>query len=74
MRKPEFIQQYRLNDRAFTRSRKLSFPTLIHFLLNHRKGSLQTELDHFFGDLLGNDIPLRHVTNADRHGERSEGG
>ncbi|MEN7974101.1 MAG: IS4 family transposase [Verrucomicrobiota bacterium] len=64
MCEPEFIQRNRLDDRAFTRSRKLSFPILIRFLLNHRKGSLQTELDHFFGDLNGNDTPLRHVTKS----------
>lgn len=61
---PEFIRRNRLDDRAFTRSRKLTFSTMIRFLLNHRKGSLQTELDCFFGDLLGTDTPQRHVTKS----------
>lgn len=33
-------------------------------MLNHRKGSLQTELDRYFGDLLGLDAPTSHVTKS----------
>lgn len=64
MDEPEFIQRHRLDERAFTRTRKLTFSTLIRFLLNHRKGSLQTELDRFFGDVNGNQAPRRHVTKS----------
>ena len=60
----EFIQQHRLSDTAFTRSRKLDFKTLVTFLLNHRKGATQTELDRFFTEYLDNDIPFRHVTKS----------
>lgn len=59
-----FIAQHRLTDTAFTRSRKLDFPTLIQFLLNHRKGSLQTELDRFFGDRHADEVPRRYVTKS----------
>ena len=64
MDEPGFIQRHRLDERAFTRTRKLTFSTLIRFLLNHRKGSLQTELDRFFGDVNGNQVPRRHVTKS----------
>lgn len=64
MGQPEFVQRNQIGDRAFTRTRKLTFPTLIRFLLNHRKGSLQTELDRFFGDLHGDGAPRRHVTKS----------
>lgn len=60
--KPGFIAQCRLNEDAFTRDRKLTFPNLIRFLPNQRKGSLQTELDRFSGDFLGHGMPRRHVT------------
>lgn len=60
----DFIARHRLKSTAFTRSRKLDFPTLITFLLNLRKGSLQTELDRFFGDLLASGQPRRHVTKS----------
>jgi hypothetical protein len=59
-----FIEKHRLNETAFTRSRKLNFKTLITFLLNHRKGALQTELDRFFADHLTTDEPFRHVTKS----------
>lgn len=59
-----FIARHRLSETAFTRSRKLNFKTLITFLLNHRKGALQTELDRFFADHLSHDVPNRHVTKS----------
>jgi hypothetical protein len=59
-----FIQKHHLSDTAFTRSRKLDFKTLVTFLLNHRKGATQTELDRFFAEYLDNDIPVRHVTKS----------
>lgn len=59
-----FIKKHRLCEAAFTRSRKLDFKTLITFLLNHRKGALQTELDRFFADLLATDEPYRYVTKS----------
>jgi hypothetical protein len=55
-----FLQQHRLSETAFTRSRKLNFQSLVTFLLQHRKGAMQTELDHFFGD----NSPRRYLTKS----------
>jgi hypothetical protein len=59
-----FIQKHRLSETAFTRSRKLDFKTLVTFLLNHRKGATQTELDRFFAEYLNDDTPFRHITKS----------
>jgi hypothetical protein len=59
-----FIQKHRLSESAFTRSRKLNFKTLITFLLNHRKGATQTELDRFFAQHLDDDTPRCHITKS----------
>lgn len=59
-----FIQKHRLCATAFTRTRKLDFKTLVTFLLNHRKGATQTELDRFFADHLDDDTPHRHITKS----------
>lgn len=64
MSDPAFIQKHRLSETAFTRSRKLDFKTLVTFLLNHRKGATQTELDRFFAEHLDDDTPLRHITKS----------
>ena len=47
----KFREQNRVNPTDFSRDRKLSLPTLIHFLLNLNNGSYQTELDLFFKTL-----------------------
>jgi IS4 transposase len=59
-----FMQKHRLSETAFTRTRKLDFKTLITFLLNHRKGATQTELDHFFAGHLDDGIARRHITKS----------
>lgn len=48
MSSPEFAQRHRVDERAFTRERKLPLPQLVRFLLNLRKGANQDELDRFF--------------------------
>lgn len=48
---PEWIQRFRLTDKAFTRTRDLPFHRLIPFLLNLRKGSTEQELNGFFATL-----------------------
>ena len=60
----DFIKRHRLKQSAFTRSRKLNFKTLITFLLNHRKGAMQTELDAFFKAQLDQDQPQRQITKS----------
>ena len=59
-----FAQKHRLSKTAFTRTRKLDFKTLMTFLLNNRKGAMQTELDHFFAKHLDDDTPRRHITKS----------
>lgn len=58
------MQKHRLSDTAFTRNRKLNFATLVTFLLNHRKGATQTELDRYLSDYFDDDRPVRHVTKS----------
>ena len=48
MASPEFAERHRINEKAFTRDRKLPLPSLVKFLLNLRKGANQDELDRFF--------------------------
>jgi hypothetical protein len=57
----DFIRCYRQNDTDFTRDSKLTFPTLVLFLLNQVKGSLQQELDTFFQQINDTLVPLRVV-------------
>ncbi len=58
------MQKHRLTKTAFTRNRKLNFTTLVTFLLNHRKGATQTELDRYLTDYFDDDRPIRHVTKS----------
>jgi len=47
------VQQHRTKSTAFTRQRKLTFPTLVAFFLNQAKGALQREIDDLFIRSLG---------------------
>jgi len=42
-----FMEKYRKSDRYFTRKRKMPFPSLILFMINLVKQTLQKELTHF---------------------------
>ena len=44
----EFIDRHRIGAQSFTRNRLLPFQTIVLFLINLLKGSVQDELDHFF--------------------------
>jgi hypothetical protein len=44
----QFIQRHRIGAQSFTRNRLLPFQTIVLFLINLIKGSVQDELDHFF--------------------------
>jgi hypothetical protein len=44
----QFIQRHRIGAQSFTRNRLLPFETIVLFLVNLIKGSVQDELDHFF--------------------------
>ena len=41
----------------FTRQRSLPFPTLVLFLMNLLKSAIQYELDTFYAQLLGREVP-----------------
>lgn len=59
-----FFENYRTSPKDFSRRRKLSFPILILFLINFRKGSYQDELDGFFKVINHEDNFIRFVTDA----------
>jgi len=48
---PELLDDSRLDEKAFRRTRKMPFPTLITFLLSGLKASVQNELNAFFPHL-----------------------
>ncbi len=56
------MQKHRQSSTHFTRQRELTFPTLIRFFLNLIKGSLQSELNHFFEIAQSKRTPLMRVT------------
>ena len=60
----DFIKENRQSPKDFTRNRKLSFSTLILFMINLVKGSYQDELDHFFKAVLRLDVAKRFVSKA----------
>lgn len=60
----QFIKQHRQSPTDFIRKRKLTFSTLIFFLMNMVKGSYQDELDHFFKSIFGFEVVKRVVSKA----------
>jgi len=59
-----FKEKHRLSPTAFTRDRKLPFPTLVLFLINFIKGSTQDELDQFFQAIHKQDVATRQVSRS----------
>ena len=59
-----FKIQHRLTETSFTRTRKLSFPTLIAYFLNLTKGSYQQELDNYFNVANPDNPPAQVVTKS----------
>jgi len=60
----QFIKEHRQSPTHFIRQRKLTFSTLIFFLINMVKGSYQDELDHFFKSIFGFEVVKRIVSKA----------
>lgn len=60
----DFLKRNRKSETDFTRTRILTFPILITFLINFVKGSYQDELDNFFKALFKLDVAKRVVTKA----------
>ena len=59
---PEFLYRHRRSPNDFIRKRSLPFPTLIVFMMNLLKGSIQDELKRFFQALDDEDMPSREIT------------
>jgi len=59
---PDFIARHKQNKTDFTRKRSLPFFTVVTFLLNLLRSSLQNELDKFFHAFSNADVPKRKVT------------
>jgi len=59
-----FINRHKTAPHHFTRFRLLPFPSLILFMINLLKCSIQTELDSFFQILHHTDAPIRILTKA----------
>ena len=58
------MHQHRLHSNDFIRERKLSFPNLMLFFLNFRKGASQQELDQFFPLLTSQNAAQQMVTKS----------
>ena len=60
----QFIERHRLQKNSFTRNRSLPFKSVILFLINLLKSSIQNELDKFFKAITTEDLPDRVVTGS----------
>jgi hypothetical protein len=60
----DFLSRCRQSEKDFKRNRLLPFHTMIFFLMNMIKGSLQDELDYFFKAIHAEDISTRTVTKS----------
>jgi len=60
----DFISRHRKSQKDFTRERLLPFHTMIFFLMNMIKGSLQDELDYFFKAVHAEEVSVRAVTKG----------
>jgi len=61
---PTFLERHRRTSKDFIRERILPFHTVIFFLTNLIKGSIQDELDYFFKSLQEKNIAERNVTKS----------
>ncbi len=60
----EFVSRNRESPSDFTRKRSLAFQSLVLFLMNLLKSAIQYELDSFYVQLLGHEVPQREITSA----------
>ncbi len=58
----DFIAKNKSSPKDFSRQRTLPFPTLLIFICNFLRSSIQEELDRFFQAVHNFDIPVRKVT------------
>ena len=60
----EFMGRHRVNEKAFSRKRALTFVQVIVFLLNMIKRALQDELDEFYKQITGSEFAERQVSKS----------
>ena len=58
----DFISRHKKSDQDFKRKRSLPFTTVVIFLINLLRSSIQNELDHFFKAINKSDIAQTQVT------------
>lgn len=58
----DFISHHKKSDQDFKRNRSLPFSTVVIFLINLLRSSIQNELDHFFKAIHKSDIANTEVT------------
>jgi hypothetical protein len=61
---PDFLNRHRKSPRDFSRNRQLPFPTVVLFLANLLKSSLEVELNNFFKHINGSDIACPEVSDS----------
>lgn len=60
----DFLSRHRRSEKDFVRERLLPFHTVVFFLMNMIKGSLQDELDCFFKAIHTEEVSARTVTKS----------
>ena len=60
----QFVNRHKLHPKAFTRNRSLPFKSVILFLINLLKSSIQSELDKFFKTINHSELPNRVATSS----------
>lgn len=60
----DFQARNKLSPRSFTRNRLLPFTTMIFFMINLVKGSIQSELDHLFKSIFKADVCVTIVSKS----------
>jgi len=60
----EFIDLYKYSPSDFTRKATLDFPTLFYFLMNLRRSSNLNELESFFKQIQGTELPDKTITDG----------
>jgi hypothetical protein len=60
----EFIDLHKSSPSDFTRKSPLDFPTLFCLLINLRQSSNQNEIEKFFKQIKGNELPDKEVTDS----------
>ncbi|HSW62573.1 MAG TPA: IS4 family transposase [Dissulfurispiraceae bacterium] len=60
----DFLSRHRRYQQDFVRQRRLPFHSMILFLMNMIKGSVQDELDYFFKAIRTQEVSVRMVTKS----------